>query len=402
MSRTGRFRLLGAGLICATLTLPLVGLARTASDPGGSFSDDDGSIHEADIEAIAAEGITRGCNPPQNDRYCPQDSVTRGQMAAFLKRALSLPSSSEDRFIDDDSSVFELDIQSLAAAKITLGCNPPANTRYCPDDPVTRGQMAAFLSRALSLPAYQGSDRFVDDDESVFEADIEALAQAGITVGCNPPANDRFCPSQPVTRAQMASFLTRALGLTPIQPPPATSSTATTSTTSTTTATPPGGVGQYLCYKELSTWTCSGDVNAEPGIESWDCSVLSNNVECSGNVDTIDSLKESWSCTNSDITVTCSGDIDLIGDGDEKWQCIFIVGAWECDGDINRIDLAAEHWTCSDAGQAIYCTGDIEPLSAGYESWSCYTDGLVWFCEGDHWQIPVTSPIPVLLEFAQE
>jgi hypothetical protein len=109
-------------------------------------------------------------------------------------------------------SAFEQDIMWLAKEKITAGCNPPANDRFCPDAGVTRGQMAAFLVRALGLPAWAGADRFVDDDASEFEADVEALAAAGITVGCNPPANDRFCPDAGVTRGQMAAFLHRALG----------------------------------------------------------------------------------------------------------------------------------------------------------------------------------------------
>jgi hypothetical protein len=65
---------------------------------GGSFQwdpnfdlrplDDDDSIFEADIEKLAAAGITKGCNPPTNNMYCPNNVVTRGQMAAFLHRAL--------------------------------------------------------------------------------------------------------------------------------------------------------------------------------------------------------------------------------------------------------------------------------------------------------------------------
>jgi serine protease AprX len=185
--------------------------------PGGSFTDDDSSVHQADIEAIAAAGITRGCNPPSFDRYCPDDPVTRGQMAAFLNRALDLAASSGDRFIDDDESVFEADIEALAASGITVGCNPPRNDRFCPEDTVTRAQMAAFLVRGLNLPPEPG-DRFADDNGSVFEEDIEALAAAGITRGCNPPFNDRFCPEDTVTRAQMASFIVRALGLEPLTP----------------------------------------------------------------------------------------------------------------------------------------------------------------------------------------
>jgi len=185
-------------------------LVKVLSDDSGRFIDDDGSIHEEDIEQAARRDITRGCNPPQNTRYCPKDSITRGQMAAFLVRALDLPPGTEDAFDDDADSIFEGDIDALAAADITRGCNPPANDRFCPNDNVTRGQMAAFLVRALDLPP-SDDDRFVDDEGSVFEGDINALAAAGITRGCNPPKNDRFCPDEPVTREQMASFLVRAL-----------------------------------------------------------------------------------------------------------------------------------------------------------------------------------------------
>jgi hypothetical protein len=72
--------------------------------------------------------------------------------------------------------------------------------------------MAAFLTRALGLSGGEGSDRFTDDDGSIFEVDIERIAAAGITLGCNPPAGDWFCPDLAVTRGQMAAFLYRALG----------------------------------------------------------------------------------------------------------------------------------------------------------------------------------------------
>jgi hypothetical protein len=178
---------------------------------GTRFSDVDGSnVFAADIEWLAASGITRGCNPPANDRFCPDEPVTRGQMAAFLVRALSPPSGGDVEFVDDGQSVFESDIETLAGSGITRGCNPPRNDRFCPDDPVTRGQMAAFLVRALGY-VDTGGIGFVDDNGSVFEDDIARLATAGVTRGCNPPTNDRFCPEDPVTRGQMAAFLNRAL-----------------------------------------------------------------------------------------------------------------------------------------------------------------------------------------------
>jgi hypothetical protein len=126
--------------------------------------------------------------------------------------AHSYDPSSNGRFWDDDTSVFEGAIETLAAAGITDGCNPPDNDRFCPDEYVTRGMMAAFLVRGLNLGNGGGID-FVDDNGSTFEGAIEKLAAAGITQGCNPPTNDRFCPDEYVTRGMMAAFLVRGLDL---------------------------------------------------------------------------------------------------------------------------------------------------------------------------------------------
>jgi hypothetical protein len=90
------------------------------------------------------QGITVGCSA---ERYCPDDVVTRGQMATFLVRALDLPATPTDYFTDDDGTTHEQNINRVKEAGITSGCTP---TTYCPDSSVTRGQMAAFLRRALS------------------------------------------------------------------------------------------------------------------------------------------------------------------------------------------------------------------------------------------------------------
>jgi hypothetical protein len=167
------------------------------------------SVFINDIYWMGNAGITKGCDPPDNTLYCPDDTVTRGAMAAFLARAFRLPASDGSiDFVDDNDSIFESDIEKLAFVGITKGCNPPTNDRFCPDDPVTRGQMAAFMVRSFGLVA-SGTTDFVDDNGSIFESAIEKLAYAGITKGCNPPTNDRFCPDDPVTRGQMAAFLKR-------------------------------------------------------------------------------------------------------------------------------------------------------------------------------------------------
>ncbi len=144
--------------------------------------------------------------------FCPTSSVTRGQTAAFLVRALDLTDTLNDPFTDDDDSIFEADIEKLAAAGITKGCNPPTHDRFCPDSKVTREQMAAFLVRAIGYVDGGGGNLFIDDDDSIFESDIDKLGTAGVTKGCNPPINDKYCPGSVVTRGQMAAFLHRALG----------------------------------------------------------------------------------------------------------------------------------------------------------------------------------------------
>ncbi len=173
----------------------------------GTFHDDDDSEFEGDIERVAELGITRGCNPPFADAFCPRDRVTRGQMAAFLVRLFSLPPTDQDFFSDDESSEFGDDINRLAAAGITAGCTASS---YCPGEPVTRGQMAAFLARGLGLSGDTSQNRFDDDDQSVFEDQIELLAEAGVTKGCDPPRNGSFCPEAQISRGQMAAFLGRA------------------------------------------------------------------------------------------------------------------------------------------------------------------------------------------------
>ena len=175
-------------------------------EPGGeapvsTFLDIDDSVHADNILRLAELGITGGCEP---GLYCPDNAVTRAQMATFLVRALGLDPLESDSFDDDNGSTHEANIEALAAAEITLGCGDRA---YCPNDGVNRAQMATFLVRALDLAA-SGTDSFDDDNGSTHEANIEALAAAEITLGCGDRA---YCPSNTVTRAQMATFLIRAI-----------------------------------------------------------------------------------------------------------------------------------------------------------------------------------------------
>ena len=185
----------------------------------GRFSDDNGNVHESNIEQAARLDITLGCNPPDNDRYCPFDKVTRAQMAAFLARALGEPDDETDdpdqptsRFSDvTDDSWYGPHLKRLADLEIVQGY---ADGTFRPRRPVTRLDMAVWLVRAFPAisPAPDPIGVFEDmPAEAEHAAAVEGLLAAGITRGCSEEPR-LYCPSSAVTRAQMATFLVRALG----------------------------------------------------------------------------------------------------------------------------------------------------------------------------------------------
>lgn len=109
------------------------------------FWDTSHSVHRAAINAIASANITTGC---VGGRFCPSATVSRGEMATFLARALNLPEATEDYFGDDDGSPHEASINALAQAGITTGCGDGS---FCPWGGLTRGEMASFLVRSFNL-----------------------------------------------------------------------------------------------------------------------------------------------------------------------------------------------------------------------------------------------------------
>lgn len=184
-----------------------VGLVEDPVPPhNGRFVDDDGNVHEENIEKIADADITLGCTP-DSLYYCPADPVTRAQMASFLARAFDLPPAVSDHFPDDNGNIHEDNINRLYESDITKGF--PDGT-YRPGDYVTREQMASFIARAMGLAQVPGN-RFLDV-EGVHEPNINAIANADITLGCTPDGL-YYCPHDNVRRDQMASFLARALDL---------------------------------------------------------------------------------------------------------------------------------------------------------------------------------------------
>ncbi len=168
------------------------------------------------IEKLYNAGITGGCsnNPLM---YCPASSVTRAQMAVFLLKGIhgssySPPPATGGVFGDVLSLHWAAAwIERLFAEGITGGCGTGI---YCPEDTVTRAQMAVFLLKAKYGTSYApppATGDFSDVATNHWAAAwIEQLAAEGITSGCGTGI---YCPESPVTRDQMAVFLVKTFNL---------------------------------------------------------------------------------------------------------------------------------------------------------------------------------------------
>lgn len=204
----GDFSHVGVGVVKTDGQMWVTVVFMDAAVPGlettyGPFTDDDFTTHEANIHKIWKAGLTYGCG---SQNYCPDRSLTRGEMAAFLTRALSLPPTQRDHFDDDDGAWYETSANAMFESRVTVGCG---DRRYCGTRDVTRGEMAVFLTRAFELRA-SGTDHFSDDDGEFYESSANAIREAGFTNGCG---GGRFCGERQLSRAEMASFLARALQL---------------------------------------------------------------------------------------------------------------------------------------------------------------------------------------------
>ena len=204
-------RTVGAAL--AAIALALAALPAAAVEPPpGRFTDDDGLRAEGFAEALVTAGVVTGC-VPDGTRFCPDSPLSRAQMASFLARALRLPAPTRDHFSDDNGSTHESAINRLADAGIVNGRTA---TTFAPSASISRAQVASMLAAAFRFPA-TSSDRFADDNGSVHEANINAGRTAFVLEPCRAGPTS-FCPQDALTRGDMAIFTAKSMGLTPMIP----------------------------------------------------------------------------------------------------------------------------------------------------------------------------------------
>lgn len=199
-------------VLAALGTIVAWALPAWGADHTGSFVDDDHSRFEPYIEAAVSAGLVHGCNPPDNDRFCPSRTVTRGEMAVMLSRGAHLPQPNGDHFVDDDGFPSERAINSLAEAGATNGCG---EGQFCPNRTLTRGEMATLIGKTLGWDGAPTTFPYFDLVDTPFGPWVAALANQGGLEACDEPIGSRMCPNQPVARDEAAFALVTALGLQP-------------------------------------------------------------------------------------------------------------------------------------------------------------------------------------------
>lgn len=164
-------------------------------DPRPTFADlSPTSSHTEAIRTFAWRGVIEGCRP---GFFCPDAPATRAQLASLIARALDLG-------IEPDLTPREpVAVQSIGVAAVTpLG---------------TAAVTGAGSAAAAGAGSVQAGSRFVDVPADYVHAPaIERLAELGVVLGC---AADRFCPTTPVRRDQAASMIARAFGYPPVDGP---------------------------------------------------------------------------------------------------------------------------------------------------------------------------------------
>lgn len=162
-------------------------------------------------EAVLAAANRGWMLGPAADRFAPDAALTRAEAATIIVRVLGLKGESAGSASFKDVTAAHWAWQDIQLAKKSGLIEGISADRFAPDQIMTREQMSMLLSRALHLTSQGGSaaaKRFSDVPADSWSAEaIAAMSSNGLVDGF---ANGTFRPSASLTRGEMAALLSRA------------------------------------------------------------------------------------------------------------------------------------------------------------------------------------------------
>ena len=369
------------GVAAAVLALAVSGVgaagaaistaAFCAGVPAGSGGFNDistvAAAQRADIECLAASGITSGTGP---NTYSPQATVFRDSMATFVAKLVdtanaletiplqALPSAPADAFGDDNGNTHEANINRLAAAGIVRGKTPGNYGPTGPGNEVTRAQMATFLVAAIDFmrptDLATSPDAFTDDNGDPHEANINKLAAIDVVDGVGGTS---YNPSGQLSRAQMASFLIRTLAaihaaneIRPIGSSTQVYAIAPGSAQTNETDAAAGGELTFTASQitvadvDLALFPCENVTIADTGTTFADASPDDNAADPGGDlvladIVSVNGTAQAADTESVDAVPVTSGGITFLVDSPSP-DCVVAV-VWDDADDDNALDLSA-------------------------------------------------------------
>lgn len=203
--------------------LPATGSSEAACledvQTGAPFADVvEGTTHAAAISCLWAYGVASGSFDDGQQVFRPADTVTREQMTSFLVRTLDqlparlapLPDPQAEPDFIDAADISGAHVESVLRLTDLGIVQGFDDASFRPAEPVTRAQMATFLARAIEEVVGEELDRATgfEDVAGVHRPGVEKLATIGVVQGTAPGV---YSPAAPIERQQMATLLARTL-----------------------------------------------------------------------------------------------------------------------------------------------------------------------------------------------
>ena len=192
-------------LVTLVLTFAIIGSLLSVTALGANFNDVSSNTWYSDGVAYCSQrGLIAGYS---DGSFRPNNSITRAELAVICCAGLNLSREASNHFKDVNSKEWYAPyVLKCVQAGIISGYSDDS---FGPNDRVTREQAAVIATNVYGLSKSSGNTSFADNSRisSWAMSSVKAMTSAGLAAGRE---NNRFCPKDNVTRAEVAVVINTA------------------------------------------------------------------------------------------------------------------------------------------------------------------------------------------------